>query len=217
MRGNLGQDVGTASYEGQTSTAADATATAASEFNAPTWLEEPCAILWNAMQARINGALPQAVSYLNAFWSDLDVVKQSATDATWPEILAIDSQSQIQSANITSAIIGQVEQDANSFATFATLFGWQGADVKATIANLQAQRAAALQSAADLAAQANTAQSARVTALASGLITQDQVDVARENTDIANILKSPFTMLGIPWWAWLLGAGGLLWGMRGRS
>lgn len=210
-------DSGTATTaEGETYAVADPTFSYADQFNAPSWLETPSMSLWFAMQARINGDLTGAVNNLNAFWTALNVVKATATTANWPEILALDSQSQIQSANITDAIINQVLQNANSVATFATLFGWKGADVKTTVANLQAQQTAALQSAKDLAAQANTAQAARVTALSAGLLTQAAVDQAQENTDIQNILAPPFSFLGIPAWAWGVGIVGLFLLLRGR-
>jgi hypothetical protein len=181
----------------------------AAQFNAPSWLETPASYLWGAMQARINGGLTQAVTLLGQFWQALNVVKASATVATWPEILALDSQSQIQSSNITTAIINQVQQDASTTAAWAGIFGWAGADVKTTVANLQAQRAAALQSASDLAAQAGTAQAARVAALAAGQISQDSAQAAIENTTLSKILAPPFSFSDVPTWAWIAGAVGL--------
>lgn len=165
--------------------------------------------LWYAMQARINGNLTAAVGYLNAFWNALNLVKNGATEATWPEILALDSQSQIQNANITDAIINQCLQDANKWGSFAGLFGWKGADAKATLANLQMQRTAALASSADLASRAKTAQASRVSSVAAGRISQDQADRAIENSNLDNILSSPWTILGVPAWAWAVGLGAL--------
>jgi alpha-amylase/alpha-mannosidase (GH57 family) len=180
----------------------------AENFNAPTWLEEPSQWLWWAMQSRINGNLQDAQYNLKHFWTTLDTLKQTADESTWPEILALDSQSHIQAANITSAIINQMEQDINTASAWIGIFGWKGTDAKTAIKKMQDQRLAELQTADALAAQAQTATAQRVTAVAAGRISQDQAERARENTDVNNIIKSNSSLdiAGIPLWAWIAGA-----------
>jgi alpha-amylase/alpha-mannosidase (GH57 family) len=180
----------------------------AENFNAPTWLEEPSQWLWWAMQSRINGNLQDAQYNLKQFWTTLDTLKQTADESTWPEILALDSQSHIQAANITSAIINQMEQDINTASAWIGIFGWKGTDAKTAIKKMQDQRLAELQTADALAAQAQTATAQRVTAVAAGRISQDQAERARENTDVNNIIKSNSSLdiAGIPIWAWIAGA-----------
>jgi cysteinyl-tRNA synthetase len=180
----------------------------AENFNAPTWLEEPSQWLWWAMQSRINGNLQDAQYNLKQFWTTLDTLKQTADESTWPEILALDSQSHIQAANITSAIINQMEQDINTASAWIGIFGWKGTDAKTAIKKMQDQRLAELQTADALAAQAQTATAQRVTAVAAGRISQDQAERARENTDVNNIIKSNSSLdiAGIPLWAWIAGA-----------
>jgi hypothetical protein len=180
----------------------------AENFNAPTWLEEPSLWLWWAMQSRINGNLQDAQYNLKQFWTTLDTLKQTADESTWPEILALDSQSHIQAANITGAIINQMEQDINTASAWIGIFGWKGTDAKTAIKKMQDQRLAELQTADALAAQAQTATAQRVAAVAAGRISQDQAERARENTDIDNIIKSNSSLdiAGIPLWAWIAGA-----------
>jgi hypothetical protein len=190
----------------------------ADQFNAPSWLEGPAQWLWWAMQSRIAGNLTDAQYNLAQFWKALDTVKATASDATWPEIMALDSQSQLQSANITSAIINQMEQDVSTVSAWLGVFGWSGTDAKTAIAKLQDQRTAALASAANLAAQANTAVATRAAGVASGRISQDDAQRAQENTDVNNIIKANSTLSigGVPLWALGLGAAALLFLLRGR-
>lgn len=196
----------------------DPGSTYAAQFNAPSWLEGPCQWLWWAMQSRIAGNLQDAQYNLAQFWKALAAVKTTATDATWPEILALDSQSQLQSSNITSAIINQMEQDVSTTSAWLGVFGWQGTDAKTAIAKLQDQRTAALTSAQDLANQSNTAVATRAAGVAAGRISQDDAQRAQENTDVNSIIKanSSLSIGGVPLWAWAAGAIGLFLLLRGR-
>jgi hypothetical protein len=183
----------------------------AEQFNAPSWLEDPAQWLWWAMQSRINGNLQDAQYNLKQFWTSLDALKQTADESTWPEILAIDSQSHIQAANITGAIINQMEQDINTASAWIGIFGWKGTDAKTAIKKMQDQRLSELQTSEALAAQARTATTQRVAALAAGRISQDDMERAQEDRDIENILKNnssvDLNIGGVPLWAWV--AGGL--------
>lgn len=193
--------------------------TYAEQFNAPSWLEGPSQWLWWAMQSRINGNLEDARYNLSEFWKSLESLKRGATEATWPEILALDSQSHIQAANITSGIINAMEQDINTASAWMGIFGWQGLDSKAAIRRMQDQRTQELATAENLANQSRTATAQRVEALAVGRLSQDEAERAQENNDIESIIRSnsSFDFGGIPWWAWLLGGVGvvgILWGRR---
>lgn len=190
----------------------------AEEFNAPTWLEEQAGWLWWAMQSRINGNLQDAQYNLQQFWGSLNSLKASADAATWPEILALDSASHIQAANVTSAIINQMEQDISTTSAWIGLLGWQGIDAKAAVARLQDQRTAELAMAANLAEQARTATAARVAAVAEGRLSQDAAERAQENRDIESIIRSNSTLFqsGVPVWAYGLAALGLLLVLRGN-
>lgn len=185
----------------------------AEQFNAPTWLEEPSKWLWWAMQSRLAGNLQDSVYNLQQFWKSLDEVKQTATDATWPEILALDSQSHIQAASTTSSIINAMEQDVNLWTSVLGWFGFQAEDSQAAIAQMQNQRTQELQKAHDLAQQAQTATAQRVQAVASGRLSQDDVQRARENSTVQAIITSNSEIpdiLGIPLWGWIAGAVALL-------
>ena len=190
----------------------------AEQFNAPSWLEVPAQALWFAMQTRINGDLPGSVSWLQQFWSRLADVKATATEATWPEILALDAASQLQGANTLSAIINAMTADASTVSALMGPFGWSGTDAKAAIAQAQAQRAQMLQQADDMAQQANTAQAARVQAVADGRLSQDDAQAAQENTTLSKIIKANSSLLpgGIPLWAYALGAAGLFLLVKGK-
>ena len=187
----------------------------AEQFNAPTWLEEPAQWLWWTMQSRINGQLENATYNLQKFWESLNIVKATATEATWPEILALDSQSHIQAANVTGAIINQMEQDANTTGAWlrffsGTLFnGWKGGSTPQAVAIMQAQRLKELQTADYLAGQARNAMSQRVQAVAENRISQEAAERAIENTTLENIIKNDTTFLGVPLWAWALGGLGI--------
>ncbi len=182
----------------------------AEQFNAPSWLEAPSQWLWWAMQSRIAGNLQDAQYNLGQFWSALESLKASADESTWPEILALDSQSHIQAANITSAMINATEQDANTAAAWLGLFGWSGRDAKATVKALQDQRTRELATADELAARARTATAQRVQAVASGRLSQDEAERAMENSNIEKILESPYDFAGVPLWAWVAGGLALL-------
>ena len=177
----------------------------AENFNAPSWLEDPAQWLWWAMQSRINGNLTDAQYNLQQFWKALAVVKQSADESTWPEIMALDSQSHIQAANVTSAIINQMENDISTVSAWIGVFGWKGLDSKAAIAKMQDQRTEELATAADLANQARTATANRVQAVADGRLSQDDAERASENKNIESIINSnsSLSLAGVPLWAWL--------------
>jgi len=157
------------------------------------------------MQSRINGNLTDAQYNLQQFWKALAVVKQSADESTWPEIMALDSQSHIQAANVTSAIINQMENDISTVSAWIGVFGWKGLDSKAAIAKMQDQRTAELATAADLANQARTATANRVQAVADGRLSQDDAERASENKNIESIINSnsSLSLAGVPLWAWL--------------
>jgi hypothetical protein len=193
--------------------------TYAEQFNAPSWLEDPAQWLWWAMQSRINGKLEDAQYNLKKFWEALEAVKHSATAATWPEILALDSQSHIQAANITSGIINAMQQDINTASAWMGLFGWKGMDAKAAILKMQDQRTQELATAEDLAGQARTATADRVSAVAEGRLDQDEAERAKENKDIENIINSnsSWDIGGVPLWAWGLGAAALVFLLMGRK
>ena len=188
------------------------------QFNAPTWLETPCQWLWWAMQARIDGNLTDAQYNLRQFWTALYELKAGADESTWPEILALDSQSHLQAANVTTAIINQMEQDISTVSAWLGLFGWQGMDAKAAIAKLQDQRTAELASAATMADQARTATAERVRAVADGRLSQDEADRAQENKNIESILRANSTIFpdGVPIWAYGLAALGLALILKGN-
>lgn len=193
--------------------------TYAEQFNAPSWLEGPAQWLWWAMQSRINGNLEDARYNLGEFWKSLEGMKRVANEATWPEILALDSQSHIQAANITSGIINAMQQDLNTATAWMGIFGWQGLDSKDAIRKMQDQRSQELATAEGLANQARNATAQRVEALAAGRLSQDEAERAQENKDIENIIRNNSTLdfAGIPWWAWLLGCvgvAGIVWGRR---
>ncbi len=165
------------------------------------------------MQSRLNGNLEDAKYNLDQFWGNLAAVKATANEATWPEILALDSQSHIQAANLTSKIINQMSNDLSAKAAWIRFFSgtlynnWIETDQGAAVRVMQDQRTRELQIAADLASQANTATAARAQALATGRISQDAVERAMENTQIGKILAGDS---GIPLWAWVAGAIGLV-------
>jgi hypothetical protein len=185
--------------------------TYAEQFNAPSWLEDPSQWLWWAMQSRINGNLQDAQYNLKQFWTALDGVKKNADESTWPEIMALDSQSHIQAANITSGIINQMETDISTVSAWIGLFGWKGLDAKAAIAKMQDQRTQELATAASLADQARTATAMRVQAVADGRLSQDDAERAQENKNIESIISanSSLDLLGVPIWAWAAGAAAL--------
>ena len=195
----------------------------AEQFNAPSWMEEPAQWLWWAMQSRLNGDLKDSQYNLGQFWKALDGLKASATDATWPEILALDSQSHIQAANLTSAIINQMEKNYNDYAFMFNFpfIGDKNQPVQAPKESIKAQqdqRLQELQKAADLAAQAQTADAARVEAVASGRIDSDEAERAQENTQIDRITRdqSPLSFGNVPTWAWIAGGLGLFLILKGR-
>jgi hypothetical protein len=190
----------------------------ADQFNAPSWLEVPAQALWFAMQTRINGDLPGSINWLQQFWARLADTKKSATEATWPEILALDAASQLQGANTLSAIINAMTADASTVSALMGPFGWSGTDAKAAIAQAQAQRAAMLQQADDMAQQANTAQAARVQAVADGRLSQDDAQAAQENTTLSRIIKANSSLLpgGVPPWAYGVGALALFLFLKGK-
>jgi hypothetical protein len=194
----------------------------AEQFNAPTWLEDQAQWLWWAMQSRIAGNLKDAQYNLGQFWNALDDLKKTADETTWPEILALDSQSHIQAANITGAIINKMESNYNDYASMFNIpyIGKAGEFVQAPKAAVQAQqdqRLKELQTASDLAAQAQTAASARVTAVAEGRISNDAAERAQENTQIDRITKNTVSdPMGIPIWAWIAGAVALYFVMTRR-
>jgi len=192
--------------------------TYAENFNAPSWLENPSQWLWWAMQSRISGNLQDAQYNLRQFWTALDEVKKAADASTWPEILALDSQSHIQAANITSAIINQMEQDISSVSAMIGIFGWSGMDSKTAIHKMQDQRTQELATASDLAGQARTATAERVAAVADGRLSQDEAERAQENRDIENIISanSSLDLGGVPLWAWAAGILGVFLLVRGR-
>jgi hypothetical protein len=188
----------------------------AEQFNAPTWLEGPAQWLWWTMQSRINGNLKDAKYNLDQFWTALGQMKAGATEATWPEILALDSQSHIQAANITGAIINEMERDYNNYAFMFNfpLIGKAGQIVTPPAAAVKAQqdqRLKELQTAAALAEQAQTAAASRVVAVAENRISYDEAERAQENTQIDRITRDQSSdLLGIPLWAWGIGAAALL-------
>ena len=204
--------------EGISYEAADPNFSYSAQFNAPSWLEVPAQSLWFAMQTRINGDLTGSIQWLQNFWSQLEGIKKTASDATWPEILALDAASQIQGANTLSSVITAMTADANTYSAFLGPFGWSGSDAKSAIAQAQAQRTQMLQQASDMAEQANNAQAARVQAVADGRLSQDEAEQAQENTTISNIIKSNSTLSlgGVPLWAYGLGALALLLLMKGK-
>jgi hypothetical protein len=213
MLGFLGDEA-----EGVTYDTVDPNFSYAAQFNAPSWLEVPAQALWFAMQTRINGDLPGSINWLNQFWARLEDVKKTATDATWPEILALDSASQIQGANTLSSIINAITADASTASALMGPFGWSGTDAKAAIAQAQATRTQMLAQADDMANQANTAQAARVQALAEGRLSQDEVQKATENTTLSNIIRSNSSLLpgGVPLWAYGVGALALFLLLKGK-
>lgn len=178
----------------------------AEQFNAPSWLETPSQWLWWAMQSRINGNLVDAQYNIQQFWSTLEDLKKTATEATWPEIIALDSQSHIQAANILGLAISTMLQNMNAIPPWIAFWGWSANSAQEAISKAQTQRASELALAASLAKQAQTAQTQRVEAVTNYRITQDEADRARENTDINRIIRSnSMDWLGIPFWAWALG------------
>ena len=214
MLGYLGDE----EAEGITYTNVDPNFSYAEQFNAPTWLEVPAQALWFAMQTRINGDLPGSINWLHQFWNRLAETKTTATEATWPEILALDSASQIQGANTLTSIINAITADASLASALMGPFGWSGGDAKAAIAQAQATRTDMLQKAEDMAAQANTAQADRVQAVADGRLSQDEANQAQENTTLSRIIRANSSFLpgGVPLWAYGLGALALLFFLKGR-
>ena len=189
----------------------------AEQFNAPSWLEEPSKWLWWAMQSRLAGNLSDSQYNLQQFWSALDEVKKTATEATWPEILALDSQSHLQAAQLTSEIINKMSANYNDYAfMFNIPFIPKGEQPiqppTGAIKAQQDQRLKELQTAADLAAQADTAAADRVQAVADQRISRDEAERAQENTQIKKITKDQNTpdFLGIPIWGWAVGVGALV-------
>lgn len=185
----------------------------AERFNAPEWLEEPAQWLWWAMQSRINGELENAHYNLQKFWTVLAQFKASANETTWPEILALDSQSHIQAANLTSAIILQMEKDANTAAAWIRFFSgtiynrWKETNgVRAAISRMQEQRKTELETAANLAGQARTATAERAQYLAEQRISTEESERMMENRNIENIMKNDSEDGSIPLWAWAIGA-----------
>lgn len=185
----------------------------AEQFNAPTWLETPSQWLWWAMQSRINGKLEDAHYNLTQFWQSLAGVKASADESTWPEILALDSQSHIQAANLTSAIINEMERDLNRAAAWIRFFSgtiynqWKDSNgTRAAIVRMQEQRKKELETAAALAEQARTATAERALALAEQRISVEDAERAAENTNIESILRNDEDFGGVPLWAWIAGA-----------
>jgi hypothetical protein len=211
----LGDD---AEAEGIPYTTVDPSFSYAEQFNAPSWLEVPAQALWFAMQTRINGDLPGSITWLQNFWARLADVKKTATEATWPEILALDAASQIQGANTLSSIINAMTADASTVSALMGPFGWTGTDAKAAIAQAQATRNQMLQQADDMAQQANTAQAARVQAVADGRLSQDDAQAAIENTTLSKIIKANSSLLpgGVPMWAYGVGALALLFILKGK-
>lgn len=190
----------------------------AEQFNAPSWLEGPSQWLWWAMQSRINGQLEQATYNLQKFWNALNETKAGADETTWPEILALDSQSHIQAANITSAIINQMEQDVNRAAAWIRFFSgtifnqWKETNgVRAAIQRMQEQRKQELETAARLAEQARTATAQRALAVADQRIAAEDAERAMEDSNIETILRNDSEdFMGVPIWAWAAGAVALI-------
>ena len=186
----------------------------AEEFNAPSWLERPSQWLWWAFQEKQNGNIENAQYNLGQFWAALNEVKSTATDATWPEILALDAQSHIQQANIISSTINSLQQGINTVSSIAGIFGLksdlarEGADITP---DLQDMRTSELEVARLLATQARTATAGRVASVASGRLSQDVVEKAKEKTDIEKIMKNTdaFEFLGMPMKTWAIGAAAL--------
>lgn len=172
------------------------------QFNAPSWLEEPARWLWWAMQSRINGNLEDARYNLTQFWQELDKLKASANEATWPEIMAIDAQSHIQAANITSATINQMEQDYNDKAYLIP----GTTPPRTAIEAQQNQRLAELRKTEELANAARTATATRAAAVAQGRISQDAAERAQENTQVDRISRESSPFSDVPTWAWIAGA-----------
>lgn len=190
----------------------------ADQFGAPSWLETPCEILWSAMQAQIYGYFTDAIERLRGFWRALDEVKQTARDEQWPEILALDAQSQIQGANIIDRIIISITADASMTSALIGPLGWGGGDAKSAIAYNQQLRADMLEKARIMSEQAKTAQAQRADAVASGRLSQRALQEATENKTLDNILRdnSRLDPGGIPLWAWLAGGVAALFLLRGR-
>lgn len=193
----------------------------AEQFNAPSWLEGPSQWLWWAMQSRINGQLEQATYNLQKFWESLGPVKAAADETTWPEILALDSQSHIQAANITSGIINEMERDLNRAAAWIRFFSgtiynqWKdGNSSQAAILKMQEQRKKELETAAALAEQARTATALRAYAVAEQRISAEDAERASENRNVESIINAYSDdsggFLGIPMWAWAIGIVGLV-------
>ena len=196
----------------------------AEQFNAPSWLEGPSQWLWWAMQSRIAGNLKDAQWNLVQFWKELETTKASADESTWPEILALDSQSHIQAANITGAIITEMEKDLSSAVAWANFIspnimssyiGDAKSSASVAIKKMQDQRLMELQTASQLADQANSAFSDRVAAVADGRISSEDAERAMENTQLQRIIHRDDSS-GVPWWAYLVGAVGLMFVFRGK-
>jgi hypothetical protein len=197
----------------------------AEQFNAPTWLEEPAKWLWWAMQSRIAGNLEDALYNLREFWKAIEVPKASADEATWPEILAMDAQSHIQAANITSAIINRMEGDLSSAVAWATFWspnmmkdyiGTTKEAARVSITRMQEQRERELQTASELAALADTAAAQRIEAVADGRLSQEDAERAQEDKQYQNIINRDRADFSIPWWAYVAGGLGLLFFLKGR-
>lgn len=170
----------------------------AEQFSAPSWLEEPSQLLWWAMQSRIGGNLKDALYNLNQFWTTLEPLKAGADTTTWPEILALDSQSHLQAANISGAIISEMEKDLSQAVALATFFspnlmasyiGDTKSAAATAIQKMQDQRLSELKRASDLADQANTAAADRVVAVVDGRISNEDAERAIENSQLQRIMK----------------------------
>ncbi|MEI6415588.1 MAG: hypothetical protein WCP34_15195 [Pseudomonadota bacterium] len=175
----------------------------AEQFSAPSWLEEPSQWLWWAMQSRIGGNLKDALYNLNQFWTTLDPLKAGADTSTWPEILALDSQSHLQAANISGAIISEMEKDLSQAVALATFFsptlmasylGDTKSAAATAIQKMQDQRLSELKLAADLADQANTAAATRVVAVVEGRISNEDAERAIENSQLKRIMQRDDSM-----------------------
>lgn len=182
--------------------------TYAEQFNAPSWLEEPARWLWWAFQSMQARNLGDADYNLRQFWAALEPVKAQADVSTWPEIMALDSVSHKYAADLTTAQLNAMAADANNWG--AWLFGPVVNEVWSVEENkraLQNQRTQELQKAADLAAQANTAQAKRVQAVAMGALSQDEYERKLEDKSFKSILAGPkLELMGVPLWAWAAGA-----------
>lgn len=190
----------------------------ADQFGAPSWLETPCEILWNVMQAEMYGELGIALDRLRGFWQALERVKQGARDEQWPEILALDAHSQLLGANILDRMINAMTADASTVSAIMGPLGWSGADAKAAIAYAQQLRAQMLEQGRSMAEQAKTAQAQRVEAVASGRLSQEALQEATENKNLDTILRvnSTLDLGGVPLWAWLAGGVAAIFLLRGR-